>query len=310
MKRYFHIICSMVIFILYAASIHALTLRIISKDSNEPLPFSIIRLPNIGVIRTDTLGIANINQLGTKINDIYVSSFGYETQHVSVPLNQKDTFYIRLNAAPFKLEEAVVKPLRKDKDIVNGRCKHSFGIFNTTYLNIYPEYGVDSISGHIYQYEPGIEFKAPKGKMNRLNAFGINILPTDSMIKELVFSLNIYDMSGHNPEDTISIPNLAHAPIKIRYKSELVDFKNKEFKYVFPEPIYLPDDCMIVVGMTWYDENNVSFLDGKYLKVLTTNNCLQCKEGNPYKALPGFIFKKLPSPFFFELTRFYKSESL
>ncbi|MDE7410316.1 MAG: hypothetical protein K2N09_09900, partial [Muribaculaceae bacterium] len=309
MKRGPYIVFIIIFIVLYAAHINSITLRIISDDSDESLPFSIIRIPNMGALRTDSMGIASINLSEQNIKNILVSSFGHETQNVLIPQDAEDLLEIRLKAVPFRLQETVVKPLKKDKDIVIGRQKHSFGIFNTSYLNIFPEYGIDTLSNRIYQYEPGIKFKAPKGKVNRLNAFGINIQPTDSMIKELTFILQIYDMYGYNHQDTTSVPNLAYPPIKVKYRSELVDKKNKEFRYVLPESIDLPDDCIIIVSLTWYDENNVSFLEGKYLKVLTTNNCLLYKEGNPYKlAFTPFLVKKFPSPYFWELTRYYSPE--
>ena len=237
-----------------------------------------------------------------------ISSFGHKTKVIPIHLDATDSIVVRLQEVPTSLQEVTALPLIKEKDVTMGRQKLNLGFINTTEFNINPAYQRDSVTGRIYESELGVEFKADKGKINRLKTFGINVIPTESMIEELTFILEIYDMT-ETPLDSNAVPQLAYPPIRVKYKSDLVNRKKREFRYDFPEPIDLPKECIIIVSLTWFDENGECNLKGTRLRALTTRNCLFYKEGNPYKlAFPPFLSKKLPSPFFWEYTSYFINE--
>lgn len=237
-----------------------------------------------------------------------ISAYGHKTREISLLIEENDSLVIRLHEQSIPLQEVTALPLIKDKDITMGRQTLNLGFINTTEFNINPSYPRDSVTGRIYEDELGVEFKAAKGRINRLKSFGINVIPTESMIEELTFILEIYDMT-ETPLDSNSVPQLAYPPIRVKYRSDLVNYKKKEFRYDFPQPIDLPKECIIIVSLTWFDENGRPNLKGTRLRALTTRNCLFYKEGNPYKlAFPPFLSKKLPSPFFWEYTSYFLNE--
>lgn len=309
LKNLLPLLSSFLLIFIYSEPCYGVSLSVLSDKTSEPLPFSIIRIPNIGVWRTDSLGNVSINLSKTKIRcDLMISSFGHMTKEISVPLDSTDNLVVRLQEVSTPLPDVTVLPLIKEKDITMGRQTLNLGFINTTEFNIDPTYPMDSITGRIYENELGVEFKAAKGRINRLKTFGINVIPTKSMIEELTFILEIYDMT-RTPADSNAVPQLAYPPIRVKYRSDLVNRKKKEFRYEFPEPIDLPKECIVIVSLTWFDENGKSNLKGSRLRAHTTRNCLFYKEGNPYKlAFPPFLSKKLPSPFFWEYTSYIINE--
>lgn len=291
------------IFILYSDSI---VIKVVAKDTSEGLPFSIVRIPNVGSKNTDCNGILKINWENSAGKEMMVSSFGYDDHMLKLPMSPLDTISVELVSSPTLLKEIVIKPLKKDKDITKGKVRANLGFFNTGYFNVNPDHDIDSITGRLFEYSIGIPIEAKRGKINYLRSFGINVVPCDSMVEEMTFILNIYDVTGHDLIDTLSAPKLANPPIVVKYRADQVDRKKKEFKYVLPEPIVLPQEAVIMVDGTWYDDQGNSFLRGKYFKIRFSRIAVDYMEGNPYKRRfqSDFLGLKDPSPYFFEYTQY------
>lgn len=286
-----------------------LIIKVVGEDSSDPLPFSIIRIQNQDLIYTDEEGIASVTGSSLQGKEYTVASYGHYPKKMVIPENFTDTILISLKESPVSLKEAIVRPLKKDKDIKMGRQKLNLGLFNrgvlyapmndSTYLDV-----GDSISGK-FHFHYGFEFKTPEKKLFRLRAFGINILPSDSMLTRIDYYISIYDVAGHDPNDTITIPTPIYPPIKVEYSLDQVDKKDRAFRYVFPEPLDLPEEAVVIVVLVNPKENGEYITEGKRLNVLVTKNGKWYEEGNPYKEYnPPYTGKKKYTPYFWEYTQY------
>lgn len=300
--RFLIVVLSVIFYLGCYASDDAVVIKVISAENGDALPYSSVMVLNKGMRHTDERGVAVLNANECRGAAFAVTCFGYATESFVLEGTQ-DTVFVRLKESPVMLAETVVRPMKKDKDITVGRQKLNLGIFNKG--KFYPPFMPDSTLRELEPYEFGFEFKAPENKLNRLRAFGMNVLPGDSMLNQLDITISIYDMEGHDPLDTITIPTPIMEPIQLKYKASEVNRSRKEFRYEFPAPIDLPTETIIIVNIRWSMEDGIYTTEGKELAVLLTRNGKWYKEGNPYKEYnPPYSGKKKHTPFFWEYTQY------
>lgn len=280
-----------------------LVIQVTNESNGEVLPFSSLRITDKGILHSDENGILLMNYDEGAGKEAVVSAFGHENKNVTIPQLTEDTIKILLKEIPVVLNEIEIQPLKKDKEFKTGRQRIDLGILNRGY--VLPPFMEDSTLREMPPYEFGYEFKTPPNKLFRLKAFGMNVVPSDSMINELDILISIYDMEHCQHADTIPVPTPISKPIQLKFHSSEIDRKKREFRYVFPEEIDLPKDAVVMVSLGWSMKDGRYSTEGKELILLFTRNGKWYKEGNPLREFnPPFSGKKKRTPFFWEYIQY------
>lgn len=268
-------------------------LRVVSEETGEPLPFSIIELDNGKFLTTDTNGLINLAVVAPKGKPVAVTSFYHKKKNLYLEEpDVPDTVTIRLKPSFTSLNEVKVRPLKKDKDIFIGK-----------YSILKPEF----IDGKILIKEhpetwwiSGVRINANKNKLNVLKAFGVNVVASDTMPQQFVFRLSIYDVSGEKPDDPRNLPTPAVEPIYVLMDKDSVT--QQGFRFELPEPVDLPSRAVICVtypSLDVLDEHHA-------IDFVSSDTGDWFVYGNPYYLRPRNIIGLRPtySPYFWEYTQY------
>ncbi|MDE5903705.1 MAG: hypothetical protein K2H21_10875 [Muribaculaceae bacterium] len=229
---------------------NALTIRVISADNNEPIPFATIDLHPIGYGVADANGELRFD-LPNDTTSVrgYITAFNHKPLKCSISAGQvtDDLFVASLEPAYLTLWETTVTPLKNGKLKYLGRkrkglIKAKMGVPNTP-----PTAGQLDSLGRILSvgvtYFMGIELETRKNKFNRLTGVGINIVNSDRMVPCISFRVRIYD------GDTISTPGRRpveiYEPIYFDIRKE--DVKGNTFLYKLPVPLDMPPTAVLTV---------------------------------------------------------------
>lgn len=269
-------------------------LRVVSEDTGEPLPFSIIELDNGKFLTTDTNGLINLAVVAPKGKPLAVTSFYHKKKNLNLEEpDVPDTVTIRLKPSFMSLNEVRVRPLKKDKDIFRGK-----------YSVLKPEFidGKFINKGEVPEkwYIEGVRINAKKNKLNVLKAFGVNVVPSDTMPQQFVFRLSIYDVSGKKPDDPRNLPTPVVEPIYVLMDKDSITPQG--FRFELPEPIDLPSRAVICVSYPTID-----ILDRHHvIDFVSSDTGDFFLYGNPYYLYPRNIIglRLTYSPYFWEYTQY------
>ncbi len=299
----------LLLFIIYISTIISslasdiLTIKATSEETGKAIPFTDIIIKGTGVVHTDDAGIAKVLLSECKGKTLTVSSYGHLSKPFTINEETSDTLIVRMKETSLPIINEDISKLKKDKKFKIGRTKRNLHFFNNGYFTAPAK--IDSIKSKAQPYELGVQINAPEGKVNVLNAFGINILPKDSMFNQLNFTLYIYDVTGIQPGDSLKTPTPVYKPIPVHYSINDVNKKRKEFRYDFPEPLILPSKTVIVVDWSYCEKDGHYTTEGNLLTFLATKTGEWYWEGNPYKEYnPPYVGKKKYSPYFWEYSQY------
>lgn len=291
----------------YSFASDIITVRSVSDESGEEIPFANIIIKDTGVVHTDANGLGRILLSECNGKNLSASTYGYQSEPFYISEDSGDTVCVRMREIPSLTPDTDMGALKKCKDFKIGRTKRNLRFFNNGYFNAPPS--EDSARAKSSPYELGMRINAPEGKVNVLNSFGINILPKDSMLNQLDFTLYVYDVAGFQQSDSLCMPTPICKPIPIHFSIDCVDKKQREFRYDFLQPIVLPAQTVIVVDWDYCEKDGECTTVGKWLPVLVTKTGEWYSDGNPYREYnPDYVGKKKYSPFFWEFSQYILNE--
>lgn len=276
-------------------------LKVVSEETCEQLPFSIIELDNGLFFTTDDNGIADLSPLNPMPDYISVKSFNHEKKTLQTStLLPSDTLTVKLSPTFVLLKEVEAKPLNKVKDIYIGKKSSLSNEFASHCLIPKPANMPPKDKNDKWSYF-GVRINASKNTRNVLKAFGINVQLSPNTPKYFVFKIMIYDVSEDKPKNPRDLPAQACEPIYVLMNRDSIT--DQGFRYELPEPLDLPDKAVLIVRD---GEVLNSMEEGQSIDFVTTFSGSGFLYGNPYYPTSHTIFriKTTFSPFFWEYTQY------
>ncbi|MBD5357580.1 MAG: carboxypeptidase-like regulatory domain-containing protein [Bacteroides sp.] len=302
MKQLLSILFVLCLFTLSVMAEKGPWVKVVSEDTGEPLPFSVIELVNGWFITTDTNGIANISHFRILPDTIAITSFNHDKKKLTLNgINPLDTITIKLSPSFVSLNEVTARPFLKYKDITIGKKKSLVNEFCGIRIVPNPSYNPnDTASNNERWVNLGVKITAPKNTLNVLKAFGVNVVPTENTPKNFIFKLIIYDVSGKKPKDPKDIPTPVCEPLYVVMDRDSIT--EQGFRYELPQPIDLPEKAVIIVKYAQFNP----LKEGEAIDLVETLSGKGFFYGNPYYESSHTIFKIRVSlsPFFWEYTQY------
>ncbi len=239
-KSFFILIFCTIMFNIYS---HVFYVRAVDEQNGAAIPYC-----SFSLVKSKSKGISNAGGLIRLDSEIYrivkgdtllCRSFGYEG--ILFPLDYdsgvSDTLLVRLRVILPDLE-VFSKKGRKLKRRVIGK-KNNHGIMNCIIHDLDSSFTAMDITS-------GFEVRTKKG-ISELTKFGLYIKQHEKMMTNMIFRINIYDMSDVNEAPTDKF-KIVHPPIYVEFDKSMVP-KDK-FTYEFPAPVILPSKAMVEIEFT------------------------------------------------------------
>jgi hypothetical protein len=212
---------------------------VVVDENGEPLPYATLKVKNKRIAALcDSTGRFSLNC--DKINDtdsIIINYLSYQTKKLQFSqLIQSASKEISLTPKAEILKGIVISPSKRIKVKTNKKGKKHSWAFLKTVLD-------GETAGECFGYE----FHAKNNKTLILDKVGFYYCEGDSMMTEMKFRINVYDMSRVKKSPSRDFIYVLPEPIYFDFA--LKEHKSGKFEYELPQQVILPKDAMVEIEM-------------------------------------------------------------
>lgn len=258
-------IISLLMVMLGAADSYPFTIRIVSAENMETLPYATVEIPGIGYGVADEEGEIRFD-FPSELTQAHATVRAFNHLPETFEISAKDsTLIASMQPRYLDLKETTVSPLPKGKRKYLGKKTNGPITASMAVPNKKPTAGQLDSLGRLYSLGQGVfmglELETRKNKFNRLTGLGINIAKSKKMIPCISFRVRIFDA------DTISTPD--HHPREI-YEPIYFDVRKEDvnhdtFLYHLPTPLDMPPTAILTVEIiNFIPADTITIADFRY----------------------------------------------